>query len=45
MLKEFWTYNIVACCGYPLNVVDSMQMESADTSELSSILIMDCLKS
>lgn len=27
LIQEFWTYNIVTCCAYPLNVVDSMHSE------------------
>ncbi|CAG2173349.1 unnamed protein product, partial [Oppiella nova] len=37
---EFWTYNIVTCCGYPLNVVDSMQTESSETEGRSALNII-----
>lgn len=23
---EFWTYSIITCCGYPLSLIDSMQL-------------------
>lgn len=23
---EFWTYSIITCCGYPLNLIDSIQL-------------------
>ena len=24
--QEFWTYSIITCCGYPLNLIDSIQL-------------------
>ncbi|XP_054168611.1 transient receptor potential cation channel subfamily V member 1-like [Oppia nitens] len=38
--QEFWTYNIVTCCGYPLNVVDSMQIENKETDSRSALNII-----
>lgn len=24
--QEFWTYSIITCCGYPLDLIDSIQL-------------------
>ena len=32
---DFWTYSIITCCGYPLNLIDSLQLKRTKEGGLS----------